>query len=142
MKGAIFTGDRSVELIDLPEPEPKHGEVLLNGAAQMDIKRIIGMAAVVVVALIGAVGCDSGTPEPAADVASLTASLESERTANAALKATRDASAGLNSELTTANAALKATRDASAGLNSELTTANAALKATRDMNAGLTSEAG
>ena len=135
----------------------------------MDIKRIIGMAAVVV-ALIGAVGCDSGTPEPAPDVASLTASLESERMANAALKsdletanAARDSAlaevAGLESErdsalagvasLTasleserTANAGLRATRDASAGLNSELTTANAALKAARDMNTGLTAEAG
>ena len=31
MKGAIFAGDRSVELIDLPEPERlRHGEVLLK----------------------------------------------------------------------------------------------------------------
>ena len=43
MKGAIFTGDRSVELIDLPEPEPKHGEVLLkmmaSGLCGSDLRR-------------------------------------------------------------------------------------------------------
>ena len=30
MKGVIFTGDRTLELRDLPEPEPGHGEVLLK----------------------------------------------------------------------------------------------------------------
>ena len=43
MKGAVFTGDRQIELMDFPDPTPGPGEVVLEirasgmcGSRQMD----------------------------------------------------------------------------------------------------------
>ena len=43
MRGVVFVGDRTVELRDLPEPEPGQGEVLLkmmaSGLCGSDLRR-------------------------------------------------------------------------------------------------------